>query len=62
MTLTPNRAPLDMRLDALAYILRLQRARVSRDNLRGILRRMGIVEHGNRQRMLLAIYEELKNG
>ena len=47
-------------LDALLYVLRLQRAMVSRDNLRGILRRMGVVEHGNRQRMLLTIYEAMK--
>lgn len=50
---------LTARLDALLYVLRLQRARVSRDNLRGIMRRMGVVEHGNRQKMLYAIYREM---
>ena len=56
----PHPTPLARRLDALAYLLRLQSGRISRKNLMAIMRRMGLVATGNRRQMFAAIYEEMK--
>ena len=56
----PSRARLNRRLDALLYILRLQRGCVSLPRLRDIVRRMGLPPRRSRRAMLLAIYEEMK--
>lgn len=55
---TPN--PLARRLDALAYLLRLQSGRISRKNLMAIMHRRGLVARGDRRRMFVALYEDMK--
>lgn len=55
----PNRAPLDMRLDAVAYLLRLQSGRISRPNLMAIMHRRGLVARGDRREMFVTLYREM---
>lgn len=56
-----NRAPLDMRLDALLYVLRLNWGRVSLGNLRAMARRRGLrCGRMDSRRILVAIYWDMK--
>ena len=56
-----TRHRLNVRLDALLYILRLNRGRVSLGNLRAIARRRGLrCGRMGIRRMLVAIYEDMK--
>lgn len=57
---TYARAPLARRLDALAYLFRLQSGRISRQNLMAIMHRRGLVARGDRRRMFVALYEDMK--
>lgn len=60
--ITDPRSPLYRRFDALLYVLRLQRGRVSLKNLRAILRRRGLDTGGKGRELLLRLYEDEKHG
>lgn len=54
------RDQLNQRLDALLYVLRLNRGRASLHSLQGIARRRGVPSGKYRLKLLYAIYEDMK--
>ena len=59
MDTIPNPTPLARRLDALDCLFRLQRGRISRQNLMAIMRRRGLVARGDRREMFVELYREM---
>lgn len=57
---TLQRDQLNQRLDALLYVLRLNRGRASLRSLQGIVKRRGLPSGKYRLRLLYAIYEDMK--
>ena len=56
----PDRAILDKRLDALLYVLRLNRGRASLRSLQSIAKRRGLRSSKYKLKLLYAIYEDMK--